>query len=361
MRRLTLYLAGILAAATLTLAGCSGGGGGSGGDAQPPVAGTTFDTVTLAAPGSSFSVGVAINEGGLAVGFADDGAAIKGAKWTVTDAAPTALPLNPLTGNSYSAAYGVNAAGIAVGESGATVAATADANTVAVYWPAGDATPLPLSTTGLFPGGASAAFAISDAGEIVGEAVADADGNTVAVYWPSPTADPLILGNLVGGAFSSAYAIGADGHIVGEAQNSSGQTRAVVWRPAAVGFDPPSQLSPISGLQIASVAFGVDAGGRVVGEAELTSGEVRGVVWNANGSVADTLGANTSAQGINAGNRIAGYSAALTGSDRATLWNGASLGDTKDLAAGLSRAYGLNDSSQVVGSSGSQAFAAIPQ
>jgi uncharacterized membrane protein len=335
------------------------GGGGGGGTVQTPVTNTNFNMVALAGFGGSFSAGIAINADGLAVGFADDGTSVKGASWTVTDATPTPTELSPLDGNSYSAAYGVNGAGVAVGESGNTVNAVPDANTVAVVWSTDVAVALP--TTGLLAGGASAAFSINDDGEIVGEAVNDAEGNTVALYWASSAVDPLMLGNLPGGSFSSAYFIGADGRIVGEAENGSGQAQAVVWLPAVgVGYQAPVPLTAVTN-QIASAAFGADLNGRIVGEAELASGAVHGIIWNANGSVAADLGADTSAQAISNADRIVGYNAALTGNDRAVVWNGADIADTRSLAAVFSHAYGVNDSTQIVGFSGGQAFAAIPQ
>jgi uncharacterized membrane protein len=378
MKQLRLLLIGLMVTAAISLSACGGGGGGGGGDAgsgagggtggggtggggtvQTPVTNTIFNTVELTGLGGSFSAGIAINAGGLAVGFSDDGESVKGASWTVTDANPAATVLSPLTDNNYSAAYGVNGSGIAVGESGATVDTVADANTVAVFWSSGDAQPLP--TTGLVDGGASAAFAINDDGEIVGEAVNDAAGNTAAVYWASAAADPVVLGNLPGGNFSSAYFIGADGRIVGEADNGAGQTQAVVWVPAVgVGFQAPVPLAAVTN-QVASAAFGVDLNGRIAGEAELAGGEVHGIIWNANGTVAADLGANTSAQAISNVDRIVGYNAALTSNDRAAVWNGANTADTKSVAVAFSQAYGVNDSTQIVGFGGSQAFAAIPQ
>jgi uncharacterized membrane protein len=262
-----------------------------------------------------------------------------------------------LAGNSYSAAYGVNAAGISVGESGEIVAATPDANTVAVFWPAGATSPTALNTTTLFAG-ASVAFSINSAGQIVGEAVADDVGNTVAVYWASPDSAPLKLGNLPGGDFSSAYFVGSDGRIVGESRNNAGQSQAVVWLPAVAGYQAPLALATIPG-QTGSVALGVDSNGRVVGEVEL-AGEVQGVLWNAAGSVATNFGPNTSAQAINDLNRVVGYSTAFSGNDRAAMWNGVNSSDTRNLVNNFSQAYGLNTGNQVVGVSGSQAFVALP-
>lgn len=378
MKQPRLLLTGLLATGILTLAGCGGSGGGGNNDGggvvvdPTPVTNTVFNLVNLTGLGGSFSAGIAINNGGVAVGFSDDGTSTKGAKWTVTDAAPVASPLAPLGGNTYSAAYGLNAAGVAVGESGATVSTidpitnaivtTIDGNTVAVVWPAAAAQLLPA--TGLFAGGASAAYAISDDGKVVGEAVNDAAGNTAAIFWPSTVTAPVILGNLPGGTFASAFFIGADGRIVGEARNSAGQVQAVVWTPGAGGVFAPGQApTPLAGLagQLASVAFGVEANGRIVGEAELPGGVVHGVIWNADGSVAADFGANTSLQAISSADRLVGYATPDATGARAAIWNGASLVDTKNIAPAGSQAFGVNASSQIIGTNGLQAFVAIPQ
>ncbi len=339
------------------------GGGTGGGDDEPTVADTDFNPVVLVGLGGNFSAGVAINIDGLAVGLSDNGSSVKGAKWLVTDASPTAIELSPLDGNNYSAAYGVNDFGVAVGESGAIGSepdAIADANTVAVYWPSGDTLPSALSTEGLFAGGASAAFAINENGEIVGEAVNDDLGNTVAVYWASTSADPLVLNNLSGGSFSSAYFISSVGDVVGEAQNAQGQAQAAVWVPSAGGgYEAPSSLNPVANNQIRSAAFGIDFNGSIVGEAELVSG-LQGVIWNTDGSVDSTLGEDTSAQAINDVDRVVGYTAALSDSDHAAIWNAASIADFRNLASIFSQAYALNDNNEIVGMVGNQAFAAIP-
>jgi uncharacterized membrane protein len=369
MKQPRLFLIGLLATGLLTFTGCGGGGGGgNGGDGgngvdPTPVTNTTFNLVNLTGlAGGSFSAGIAINNGGLAVGFSDDGINTKAAKWTVTDAAPAATLLSPLDGNTYSAAYGVNAAGVSVGESGAVIATVPDANTVAVFWTATAAQALPA--TGLFADGASAAYAISDDGKVIGEAVNDAAGNTAAIVWPTTATAPIILGNLPGGTFASAYFIGADGRIIGEARNSAGQVQAVVWAPAAGGAftagQAPTPLAELTG-QLASVALGVEANGRIVGEAELPGNVVHGVIWNADGTIAADLGANTSLQAINAGDRLVGYSTPDASGNRAAIWNGANLADTKTINAAGSQAFGINASSQIIGSNGVQAFAAIPQ
>ena len=85
------------------------------------------------------------------------------------------------------------------------------------------------------------------------------------------------------------------------------------------------------------------------------------MVWNADGSIAVALGADTSAQAINGVDRIVGFTGAFTGADRAAIWNGANVADTRNLSDVFSQAYGINDSSHVVGVAGTGAFVAVPQ
>ncbi|MCM2264092.1 MAG: DUF4214 domain-containing protein [Desulfuromonadales bacterium] len=320
---------------------------------HPPLADLVFTTFELPAADSSFSVAVAINVNSLAVGYADVGASIQGARWTRTSATTwTKSTLDPLAGQIYSTAYDVNDAGLAVGES----AESGSEAPVAAYWAPGAGAATPLSASGLV--GGSTAFAVNAGGLIVGEAV-DADGRSMAVYWPNAGAAPVALANLNGGTFSTAYAVGAGGHIVGKAQNGpDGEPRAVVWLPTEGGYAGPILLNAVTD-QVTSAAFDVDHTGLIVGEVEFADSSVRGVVWNADGTVADTLEAGTSAQGISSNERIAGYAEALSGSDRATLWSVAP-DDTRVLGAVFSQAFGVNARSQFVGVADNHAFVTTP-
>lgn len=371
MKQFRHLMIGLLAAGALTLSGCGGGGGGGGGvgtsgpDPDPtPVTNSSFNTVTLGGLGGSFSAGIAINDSGLAVGFADDGTSIKGARWAIAGTAPTATALAPLTGNNYSAAYGVNALGTAVGESGATVAAVPDANTVAVFWSGNSVAQLPVPAGNA---GAYAAYSINSHGQIVGESVMDAAGNTKAVLWDTPATTSTMNDNLhqAGWDYSAAYYIHDDGMIVGEAKPTGEAIQGVIWTPAAGGAYTFTLLPPLTG-GAASVAFGIDAQGRVVGESEASNGMVNGVVWTVNTlgtaiTATQDLGSNTSAQAINAVDRIVGYTGPGTGSDSGTIWNAGNFADSKALAPAFSQAYAINAGNQIVGISGSQGFAASPQ
>lgn len=346
-----LFFACLLA---LGLAACgSSGGGGAAGSGT--VAGTNFTAVPLAGIGGTFSAGVAINDNGMAVGVADNGTGLQAVKWTITDAAPAAVQLSPLPGGGYSAAYGVDDLGVAVGESESA------AGIVAVVWAAGSTTPTALNRTGLLAGGHSAAYGINEQGRIVGEAANDNAGNTAAVLWPSATAAPVLLQGLSAAPGSCAFNISDQGVIVGESRNAAGRFQAVVWRETSPGaYGAPTPLAAAAVEQVASAAYDTDSAGNIVGEAELPGGVVHGVVWNAAGAVAGNLGANSSAQAVNDFARIVGYTAAGSGSELSAVWHLLNPDDKKDGAA-VSQLFGVNNLTQAVGVSGSQAHAVIPQ
>jgi uncharacterized membrane protein len=364
MKKLKLGILGMLVGVALTLASCGGGGGGGGaggggGGGGQTVAGLTFDLKALQSfLAGAFGAGVANNNSDQAVGMSDNGTAIKAALWTITDANPQPTALEPLAGGTYSAAYGINDSGIAVGES------AANANTVAVFWGAGATTATALGTLG--SAGFSAAYSVNNDGKIVGEEVVDGSGNTAPVFWSGTTAVPVNLGTL-GGEFGSAYFISEGGLIVGEAEVAAGgAVHAAFWRPAAVAgtYQAPVALAPLAG-HLSSVAFGIDGSGRIVGESEAADGTVHGVIWtlDAAGTVTGTedLGAGTSLVAGNGVSRVVGFTAAGTGSDQAAIWDSANSADNQNLGPIFSQAYDVNDSTQVVGISGAQAFVAIPQ
>jgi hypothetical protein len=134
---------------------------------------------------------------------------------------------------------------------------------------------------------------------------------------------------------------------------------AIYWSTVALGNYVSSDGSNNAALLV--LALGVDSLGRIVGEVELTNGEIQGVVWNADRTLAKNLGANTSVQAINDSSRMVGYNLALSGNDISSIWSVANILDMKSLAPKFSQAYGINAGNQVVGISGTQAFAALPQ
>jgi uncharacterized membrane protein len=288
----------------------------------------------------------------MVIGVSDDGAGMKAAKWTLPSTVATQL--EPITGGDYSGAYGLNNAGVVVGEakSGPGVAPI-----VAVSWAATATTPTPLSIVGL-EGVNSAAYDINNNGAIVGEGE-DALGNLVAVIWPNSGVGPIALPHLdPTNLGSSAYFISDGDVIVGESRDAAGNLQAVAWIPSNAGYGTPLQLTAMTG-QVSSIALGVDLAGNIVGEAELADG-IHGVVWSLTGAVVADLGVNTSAQAISHGSgsdRIVGYVNALNGADQATVWNRLDLTDKQEFDP-FSQAYSVNDSFTIVGVMDNKAVAA---
>jgi hypothetical protein len=133
--------------------------------------------------------------------------------------------------------------------------------------------------------------------------------------------------------------------------------QAVAWTPTAGVYGAPLALAAIPG-QVSSTAFSVDLLGNIVGEAEMADGVIHGVVWSAAGAVANDLGAATSAQAINSTDRIVGHADAGVG-NQAAIWNRLNVADRK-LLAPVSQAFGVNNTSVVVGVMNNQAFIAKP-
>jgi hypothetical protein len=159
---------------------------------------------------------------------------------------------------------------------------------------------------------------------------------------------------------SAAYFISDGGVIVGESRDTTGNLQAVAWMLVGGVYGAPTPLAALTG-QATSAAFGVDAAGNIVGEAELSDGVIHGVVWSPAGAVVANLGANTSAQAISQGSgsdRIVGYVNAINGADQAKIWNRLDLTDTQEEDP-FSQAYGVNDSSSIVGVLDNKAVASI--
>ncbi|MHB1400157.1 MAG: hypothetical protein ACYDAI_15245 [Trichloromonadaceae bacterium] len=293
----------------------------------------------------------------------------------------TTETLAPLAGN-YSAAYGVNASGLTVGES------SSGPNFVPVYWAAGSTAAVALSRTITEGVGeaqtvttfaAGAAYGVNDGGQIVGE-VERADGSLMAVLW-QPVAgvygEPLALPELTTGMSATAHFIGADGMVVGEAMTAAG-LRATLWQVDAAGVVQGSALNlgTFDPSHVASSAYGVDNLGRVVGESVASTGTIRGAIWTLSGATVASvveLGAGSSAMAISGDtDRIAGF--ATTGAEqRAAVWDSRSTVPANFDAvlssgpalftptAGESRAFGMSPDGVVVGLSLNKAFVAIPQ
>ena len=307
---------------------------------------------------ANFSRAVDINDLNQVIGIAEvtAGAPFTAALWTVGgDGAATIAPtsLAPLSAGKFSAAFAIDEAGSVVGQ--------ADTGTrlVAVIW---NDYAVPTVLPELAETGNYAAYAISDDGKlIVGSAVVGT-GTTRAVIWAAndaggfvtqPTVLPvnIFASDANPRPFSSANGIARAGAneilVVGEAE--AGNTiHAALWRST----DGGAIFSPVD-LGAEHIALAVNSARKIVGENDTTLAPVS---WQVNdqGVVAApvTLSTAGSAVAVNENGRVAGWSGT---SDRATVWNGttpATLFNT------VSYAFGLNNDPQplVVGRDGSQGF-----
>ncbi|NUQ63011.1 MAG: hypothetical protein HUU20_11005 [Pirellulales bacterium] len=84
----------------------------------------------------------------------------------------------------------------------------------------------------------SDAYAVNDAGEIVGLGFEPGGEEGLALYWSGANAIPLLLPPLAGDNESIALAINIDGVICGRSNIRGGVHRAVVWRINLIGGSP---------------------------------------------------------------------------------------------------------------------------
>lgn len=212
----------------------------------------------------------------------------------------------------------------------------------ALVWTSGTAQPIVLS--GQF---SAAANGVNDLGQVVGRR----DGH--AFLWTAE-AGFVDLGTL-GGSTSEANGVNDQGQVVGVADTAAGASHAFLWSAAGGMVD----LGTLGGTS--SVARAINNVAQVVGAADTTAGQSHAFVWSLAGGMIDlgSLGGMSSvAQDINASGAAVGYS--TFPGDRTQAFIRTAAGGMMDLTqrddAENSRATAINDSGQVVGRSGDQAF-----
>ena len=403
MKRFLMILVVILSAMILSLAfiGCGsgggdgagggGGGGGTGGvdsdndgipdanDAFPNDA-TRFAAFTetqLTTPAANFSAAVAVSNAvnGVVtvVGLRDIPAtgAVVATAWDVdvaTGAAGAAVDLQPLAGESFSAAYDINDSGFAAGES----SANAGLDFVAVLWAPGSTTPSQLPA--LSAGNWSAAYSVANTGHTAGEAE-DAGGIDRAVIWPMGTAAPVMLTDTLGSLASSAYDINGSGMIVGEVTDSTGVIHAALWMVDTDGVETGfTDLGTALSLGGVSAIALKSKSGTVVGEYEDAAGNAHAVEWTVDAAGALVATSNLGAAGSESsasavgGTRTVGW--IVSGADTvASLWDSRTIDPTLSQpiltsVSTFSQTYDVNGDSIAVGrfetATGDQAFVVIP-
>lgn len=185
-----------------------------------------------------------------------------------------------------------------------------------------------------------------------------ATGSTLRGFVWSEGTGMANLGSLPGATtnrFARGYSINDAGVIVGEFNNDS--SRAFVYDPATGAMEG---LTRLAGDTDNGVAHGINNAGVIVGISSNGTTS-RATKWTKSGGVyvaadlgsADGLSTSPArAWAVNEAGDAAGVSRNALGVSQATLWTGGSAVNLTSLGGGLySQAFGLNDSSVVVGAS----------
>ncbi len=192
---------------------------------------------------------------------------------------------------------------------------------------------------GTFGGTSSEAFAINDIGQVIGRA-AYPDNKWHAFIWQ----DGIIkdLGFSESSIHSVAYGINNDGQVVGAQVISEQSVEAFLWENDEIqileGFGGPFTR-----------AYGINNIGQVVGSSS-DGFATFAVLWQ-NGTPLNlgTFGDQSFAYGINDHGQIVGYVFNEDEDDRAFLWESGSMQDLQTPVGMESVAYAINNAAQVVG------------
>ena len=200
-----------------------------------------------------------------------------------------------------------------------------------------------LKTTGLgtLGGLASQATAINNVGQVVGNSL-DAAGQQRAFLW-TKAGGMRDLGTL-GGSTAQAYDINDAGQVVGRSLNASGVTRSFLWTEA----DGMRDIGPADGSY--GGAYGINGNGDVVMEGRGGDVVLR-VLYRSFGVVADINTTAAYPHDVNNSSQVVGYTGSNT---QAILWSRSASGWEERLLGFLSAGYysyaeGINDAGQVVG------------
>lgn len=188
-------------------------------------------------------------------------------------------------------------------------------------------------------GGSSFAYAINEAGQVVGAARV-ANGQLHAFLWQNGTMRDL---GTLGADASTALGIDANGRIVGYTEKVGGPIRAFLWENGT--------MKRLANLGTGySIARDIDDMGRVVGEKGSQSSP-RAFRWVA-GTVRDlgSLGGpGAVANAIGPEGKIVGYASTSAGVKRAFLWQSGVMTDLGKLAGDSSIAMGIGGAGHVAG------------
>lgn len=201
---------------------------------------------------------------------------------------------------------------------------------------------------GSLGGSFSIAYAINDAGQIVGVSSLPNESAVHGFLWQNGVMKDLgTLGAIepFGGPTSEAVAINAKGRVVGWSLTASYATRAFLYEGGT--------MKRLTGLETTVArASGIDSVGRVVGHLGETSAP-RAFRWKAGVlTKLGTLGGPTSlALAINNAGKIVGWATNAAGQTRAFLWQSGVMTDIGTLGGTSASAWAINKSGQIAGQS----------
>ena len=212
-----------------------------------------------------------------------------------------------------------------------------------------------VTDLGTLGGTTSEAYAINNAGQVVGTSSLTSSGSTTHAFIYSG-GHMIDIGALDASYRNSyAYGINEKGQVVGYGDFSSNDslTDAFLYNGSEI-IDLSTALSGISGGQ--SEAQGINDSGQAVGyDGASTTSSVTSTafVYSESGvsSIPNLGGSSSYAYAIDDNGDVVGYSTLASGDTHAFLWNGTRVVDLQTLGGSSSYAYAINDKGDVVGTS----------
>lgn len=196
-------------------------------------------------------------------------------------------------------------------------------------------------------GGGAAAYAINDAGLVVGSRY-NAQNKSQAVVWDKqglPTFLPDLWGNS-----STALSINQSGQIAGQSWNLGAIPQAVAWSGGAITTLATQTNQPVG------KAVGINNAGLVVGNTySAYGGASQAAIWQGLNVIplGDAGGTSSVATGLNDAGLVTGYVEGITGTfnPQAAIWLGSNVTLLPNLTSSYasSKAYAVNNDGVVVG------------